>query len=330
MGFRFSKRIKIIPGLSLNLSRRGLSLTAGLRGASVNLSPRGTYMNLGLPGTGISYRKKISSRKQRPVKVQRNPAYISPVQPQPDHDTWVLQQTDELLERWMPFTMVVPDLVAFESALQRFPFIPSEYTAAPPEIIRLKSEWEAAETARIEQLKKLLSGDPSEYQELALKVVSSFNFPFLTSCEIDFDDVQSICLVIDLPEIEDIVPSINSELRKRMGISAPAHPGVRGKQYRSLVLREIFFIAGELFCYLPRTEQIEVAAYTQRMVSAEMKDCFLVDATIRRSELARAIQVDNRGTPSVSAFSMRLRPDTTWGLSEIEKPAWYSQEPAAA
>ncbi len=55
MGFRFQKRIRIFKGLTINLSKGGVSLSAGVRGATVNLSERGTKTTVGLPGTGLSY-----------------------------------------------------------------------------------------------------------------------------------------------------------------------------------------------------------------------------------------------------------------------------------
>ena len=61
MSILFRRRIKIIPGVRLNISKSGLSASFGGRG--------GTYANLGIPGTGIYTRKKIDSRGN-PVKVK--------------------------------------------------------------------------------------------------------------------------------------------------------------------------------------------------------------------------------------------------------------------
>ena len=58
MGFRFRKRIRIIPGLWLNASKSGLSASIGGRGATVNLSRKGHQETLSLPGSGVSYRTK--------------------------------------------------------------------------------------------------------------------------------------------------------------------------------------------------------------------------------------------------------------------------------
>jgi len=59
MGFRFRKSVRLAPGVRLNFSTRGMSLSAGPRGASVSVGSRGVYANVGIPGTGISYRTRL-------------------------------------------------------------------------------------------------------------------------------------------------------------------------------------------------------------------------------------------------------------------------------
>src|SRR5688500_14053097 len=61
MGFRFRRSVKVLPGVRLNISSKGISTTVGVRGASVNFGTRGTTLNVGIPGTGISYSERISS-----------------------------------------------------------------------------------------------------------------------------------------------------------------------------------------------------------------------------------------------------------------------------
>jgi len=51
MGFRFRKRIKILPGVHLNLSKSGHSWSLGGRGATMNVSKRGIRETYSLPGT---------------------------------------------------------------------------------------------------------------------------------------------------------------------------------------------------------------------------------------------------------------------------------------
>lgn len=61
MGTYFRKRIKIAPGVNINLSKSGASLSVGPRGAKMNFGKRGTYITTGIPGTGIYSKTKISS-----------------------------------------------------------------------------------------------------------------------------------------------------------------------------------------------------------------------------------------------------------------------------
>lgn len=61
MGFRFQKRIKIFPGVWINLSKSGVSASVGGHGATVNVGAGGKRMvTLGIPGTGMSYRVPLS------------------------------------------------------------------------------------------------------------------------------------------------------------------------------------------------------------------------------------------------------------------------------
>jgi hypothetical protein len=68
---RFRKRKHIIPGINLNFSKSGISITGGIPGASVNLGREGTYLNTGIPGTGLYDRKRIggtnSERNRKPA-----------------------------------------------------------------------------------------------------------------------------------------------------------------------------------------------------------------------------------------------------------------------
>jgi hypothetical protein len=60
MAFRLFRRIKIAPGITINLSKTGLSASAGMRGARVTLGPRGVRRTVGIPGTGVSYSENSS------------------------------------------------------------------------------------------------------------------------------------------------------------------------------------------------------------------------------------------------------------------------------
>lgn len=82
MGFRFRKSFKIAPGVRVNVGKKSVGISAGVKGArvSVNSSGRKTT-TVGLPGTGLSYSKteKIGGRKTTTRSTSSNNA--QPIRP---------------------------------------------------------------------------------------------------------------------------------------------------------------------------------------------------------------------------------------------------------
>lgn len=66
MGFRFRRSIRLFPGIRVNLSKSGTSLSVGRRGATLNFGKQGVHSTVGLPGTGLSYRSgNLASESER-------------------------------------------------------------------------------------------------------------------------------------------------------------------------------------------------------------------------------------------------------------------------
>lgn len=62
MGLVFRKSIKIANGLRLNVSKGGVSLTAGKKGMHYTINSKGkSTASVGIPGTGVSYRKSFDT-----------------------------------------------------------------------------------------------------------------------------------------------------------------------------------------------------------------------------------------------------------------------------
>lgn len=70
MGLRFRKSVKIAPGVRLNISKKSVGISAGVKGyrKSINSSGRVTT-SIGVPGTGVSYVKteNLKSKKKKAV-----------------------------------------------------------------------------------------------------------------------------------------------------------------------------------------------------------------------------------------------------------------------
>jgi hypothetical protein len=56
MGLRFHRSIELAPGMRINLGKRSMSVSVGVKGAHTTLRPGQTARTtLSLPGTGVSY-----------------------------------------------------------------------------------------------------------------------------------------------------------------------------------------------------------------------------------------------------------------------------------
>ena len=55
MGFRFHRSFQIFPGVRINVSKGGFSLSLGAAPITFNFGRRGERVTTSLPGTGMSY-----------------------------------------------------------------------------------------------------------------------------------------------------------------------------------------------------------------------------------------------------------------------------------
>lgn len=88
MGFRFRKSIKIAPGVRLNIGKKSVGISAGVKGARVSVNSSGRVTkSVGIPGTGVSYVKtsKIGGTDSGGSKKPSEPQTPLPTpQPQPN------------------------------------------------------------------------------------------------------------------------------------------------------------------------------------------------------------------------------------------------------
>lgn len=64
-GWSFRKRIKIAPGVNLNIGKKGVGISVGVKGARVSVNTSGRKQTtLSLPGTGLRYTKVSGNKKK--------------------------------------------------------------------------------------------------------------------------------------------------------------------------------------------------------------------------------------------------------------------------
>lgn len=78
MSFRFWRRIRIAPGVTLNLSKSGASLSFGPRGAKFTIGSRAKRATVGIPGTGIFYTTTFSGGNREKRSATPDTALATP------------------------------------------------------------------------------------------------------------------------------------------------------------------------------------------------------------------------------------------------------------
>jgi len=68
MSWNFRRRVKVAPGVYVNLGKNGATTSIGPRGAKITMGRHGTYINTGIPGTGIYSRKKIGGNTVNTIR----------------------------------------------------------------------------------------------------------------------------------------------------------------------------------------------------------------------------------------------------------------------
>ena len=74
MAWSFRKRIKVAPGVNINVSKSGVSTSVGPKGAKINVGPKGTKLYTSIPGTGIYYRGTLSKSANKESSSSATPS----------------------------------------------------------------------------------------------------------------------------------------------------------------------------------------------------------------------------------------------------------------
>jgi hypothetical protein len=97
MGWRFRKSFKVMPGVRLNLSKRGLSATIGASPLSVGIGQAGVYANASIPGTGLSYRQRLDMPQGPPPPLPPGEPPYAPTEQPPSSPPRMERMTSESL-----------------------------------------------------------------------------------------------------------------------------------------------------------------------------------------------------------------------------------------
>jgi hypothetical protein len=101
---RFLKRIKIIKGVSLNLSKKGAGLSAGPKGLKISRSAQGKVSgSMGIPGSGLSYRTRLNPGESSESQELNNDSFLMNVA---DKSAYIAKHGKVLTKKELTQTLV--------------------------------------------------------------------------------------------------------------------------------------------------------------------------------------------------------------------------------
>lgn len=279
MGFRFRKSIQIFPGIKLNISKSGLSLSLGPRGLkyTVNSSGRSTA-TVGIPGTGLSYSKTITKAfnakktlKPSHENMEENEAQVVEYQNYINYITNLHEYADEKVQWLTNGPSILPEVSADESAASHYTKLSTDVS----ELSLLSSQ--------------ILEGNLEAYENalrayLPLQDLAEFGSGF----DIDLEDAKKASVSFEL-NLEEVLPKEKLSLTPTGKLSQKALPKGELKTIADdYIASASLRIALDLFALLP-LEIITVIA-KDKLVSPvtghEVQEIYL-DVQIDRKTLEK-------------------------------------------
>lgn len=124
MPFRFYRRVKIAPGVTLNLSKGGVSISGGVRGARFTAGRTGKRTTLGIPGSGLHWTEHEgwgdSGRERGTVERSRKEGEIEVLSNEIEDQ---LEAYEALVDHWKDLPRI-PSLQEFQAYSRKVEFKP--------------------------------------------------------------------------------------------------------------------------------------------------------------------------------------------------------------
>lgn len=314
MGFRFQKRITLFPGLRLNLSKSGVSMSAGPRGASVTVGKNGVYGNVGIPGSGLSWRERLdkpSGRTRSRDDGYREQAPSLPPMPasaqarlvgnsieivdgngdpiHPAHLSNVKSQMKDLIRGLLEDNAntrndTLDALRRLHHDIPRTVSPTRTSNAGKPQSHDFASHSDYMEALMQWRADQANSGpDDAAAADAVLQALGVLDWPAETNIALDVGNGR-LLLDVDLPEIEDMPATRwNALISKMELVEKPMSQKDLGSLYLDHICSAIARLIGHSFAASSAIHTVALSAYTQRQAATgRLSDEYVATVLVKR------------------------------------------------
>ena len=189
--------------------------------------------------------------------------------------------------------------------------------------------WPEQERERASWTRKLVAGDPEALEESVSSSLEDLDFPFEAQCRVALSDSARAFVVVDLPEIEDVIPEVRQRALKNGTLKEVRRTKAeRNADYLHLIAGIALLLARTAIGAGPTLQRVHVAAYTQRRKrgSGLIADEYVYEAVFERQEVTgwSPATVDPAQVLLASEKN-RLDLRDTGELKRIDPPGWMAE-----
>ena len=188
--------------------------------------------------------------------------------------------------------------------------------------------WNADENARVSWAKRLIGDDVEVLNKSVGDTLSNLAFPFETQCQVAVADAHTAYVLLDLPEIEHVVPETRQQVLKdgrlrELGRSKQE----RQLDYAHLVAGLALMLARAGLTAGPTVATMYIAAYTQRRQSRTgvVRDDFVYDVKVDRGVAAEWDPARVDALAVLTQLPGRIDFRTGNDLKTIDPPTWAGE-----
>jgi hypothetical protein len=188
--------------------------------------------------------------------------------------------------------------------------------------------WQEREAERIAWVERLLAGDVEALGETLADTLADLDFPFETSCRVGVLDGMRAAVLLDLPEIEDVVSETKRRVLRDGRVKETRRTNTeRATDYATLASGLGLWVARACFAAAPTLETVTLAAYTQRRQSGSgaLRDDFVYEFSIDRAPATAIEGNDVEPTKFLARLGGRIDLRQGGKLERIDPPVWQQE-----
>jgi hypothetical protein len=359
MGFRYRKSVKLGGGLRLNLSKRGIGISAGVKGLRFGIGPSGARITAGIPGTGLYYEKRLgSNRRQHRASEIRRQELLALQQKRKEaleqarYEVELYENRIEIITSVHKECSEPIDWESIRASSPPFSFgeIGPNEAKALEKLNNYKPSWrdklfervEAKKAALQKEIEDAKQRDILEYQEweketkLAVRIIEGDLAAYMEAIKelAPFEDIQELGSTINFStnnphymevtvnvHSEDVIPKEVKSLTKTGKLSVKAMPKTRFYElYQDYVCSCVLRIARELFAILPiSTVYIHANGEILNTSTGHLEEATILSVMIPKKTLERLNFDSIDCSDSMTNFVHNMKFKKTKGFDAVEK-----------